>query len=166
MPVFSVPVANVLNNIYDGRTYNNNKHENTASMTAPEAKVLIVDDIKTNLKVARGLLMPYNMQVDICESGLTAIKMVQEKKYDLIFMDHKMPVMDGIETALHIRGMTDIDPYFDVIPIVALTANAVTGVKQLFLDSGFNDFMSKPIDTIKLDVVLEKWLPKDKQKRR
>jgi CheY-like chemotaxis protein len=114
--------------------------------------------------VAKGLLAPYNMRVDLCKSGMTAIDALKTNRYDLIFMDHKMPDMDGIEATQRIREMGDEDEYFGNVPIVALTANAVSGTKEMFLENGFDDFLSKPIDTIKLNTALEKWIPKEKQK--
>ena len=93
--------------------------------------------------------------------GIAAIK---SNRYDIVFMDHKMPDMDGIETTQRIRAMGNKDPYFKNVPIIALTANAVSGTKEMFLENGFNDFLSKPIDTIRLNIVLEKWVPKEKQK--
>jgi len=122
----------------------------------PKARVLVVDDIEVNLKVAEGLLAPYKMQVDSCLSGAEAIQAVKTTNYDLIFMDHMMPEMDGIEATKRIRE-------FSNLPIIALTANAVSGTREIFLAKGFNDFISKPIDTIKLNAVLEKWIPKEKQ---
>jgi CheY-like chemotaxis protein len=124
----------------------------------------VVDDIVTNLKVANGLLLPYKMRVDLCKSGVTAIEAMKTNRYDVVFMDHKMPGMDGIETTLMIRAMGDKDPYFKEVPIIALTANAIFGTKEMFIENGLNDFLSKPIDTVKLDALLKKWIPKDKQK--
>ena len=119
----------------------------------------------TNLKVTQGLLAPYNMRVDLCDNGMSAIEAVRTTRYDLVFMDHKMPGMDGVEATRRIRDMAENDLYYKNIPIIALTANAVSGVMDMFLDNGFNDFLSKPIDTLKLDIILEKWLPKNKQER-
>jgi CheY-like chemotaxis protein len=92
-------------------------------------------------------------------SGTDAIEAVKENRYDLVFMDHMMPEMDGIETTKIIRELG-----YD-LPIIALTANAVSGVKDMFLANGFNDFLSKPIDTVKLNSILVKWLPSSKQKK-
>jgi CheY-like chemotaxis protein len=131
--------------------------------TAPEASVLVVDDIVTNLKVANGLLLPYKMQVDLCKSGMTAIEAMKKNRYDMVFMDHKMPGMDGIETTQMIRSMGEEDPYYKEVPVIALTANAVSGTKEMFLENGFNDYLSKPIDTVKLNAALERWIPKVKQ---
>ena len=126
---------------------------------APKARILIVDDIDTNLKVAKGLMMPYKMQIDLCTSGVEAIEKVKVNSYDLVFMDHMMPEMNGIEATKHIREK------YTNLPIIALTANAVSGTKEMFLSSGFNDFLSKPIDIIKLNSILEKWLPEEKQEK-
>jgi len=81
----------------------------------------------------------------------------------MVFMDHMMPGMDGVETTMHVRKLGATDDYFTNLPIVALTANAVTGIREFFLDNKFSDFMSKPVDVIKLNGVLEKWIPKEKQ---
>jgi CheY-like chemotaxis protein len=163
MPVHALAVADILNGEKDNFSYSE-KNESVVGFTAPDAVILVVDDIVTNLKVAQGLLTPYNMRVDLCKSGMSAIEAVKANHYDLVFMDHRMPEMDGMETTQHIREMADENEYFWTMPIVALTANAVTGTKEMFLKNGFNDFLSKPIDTIKLNTTLEKWIPKEKQK--
>ena len=132
--------------------------------TAPEASVLVVDDINTNLSVVRGLLAPYNMHMDFCVSGSEAVEAVRSKRYDLVLMDHKMPVMDGVETTKRIRDMGSEDPYFRDLPIAALTANAISGTREMLLKNGFDDFLSKPIDMVLLNTILEKWIPKSKQR--
>jgi CheY-like chemotaxis protein len=104
------------------------------------------------------------MKIDLRKSGSDAIAAVKNTHYDLVFMDHKMPGKDGIETTLEIRAMKDEDPYYKTVPIIALTANAVSGTEEMFLQNGFNDFLSKPIDTVMLNAILEKWIPKEKQK--
>jgi len=163
MPVYPTSVANILNGISGGFSYG--ETESVIRFTAPEASVLVVDDINTNLKVTEGLLHPYEMQVKLCQSGMDALNAITSKKYDMVFMDHMMPEMDGIETTARIRALNTDDSYFTNIPIIALTANAVSGTKEMFLANGFSDFLSKPIDTIKLNFMLEKWIPKDKQKK-
>ncbi|MCL2873471.1 MAG: ATP-binding protein [Defluviitaleaceae bacterium] len=164
-PIFSIPLANILNGVSDEYTQTfNNKLE--AGFAAPEAKVMIVDDIDTNLFIADRIMQPYNMEITLCSSGFDAIDAITSSRYDLIFMDHMMPEMDGIETTARIREMAGKDPYYAEVPIVALTANAVDGIKEIFMESGFNDFLSKPIDIIKLNTILEKWIPKEKQGRR
>ena len=126
---------------------------------APEAKVLIVDDNEVNLSVAVGLLEPLEMQVDIAESGMQAVKMCGEKQYDIIFMDHMMPEMDGVEATHEIRK---VYPIYQQIPIVALTANALVGNKAEFKEAGMNDFVAKPIELDAILGVLKKWLPQEK----
>lgn len=162
MPIYSISVANILNGISDSFTYNTSK-ESSIRFIAPDANILIVDDINTNLKVAEGLMLPYHMHMELCKSGMEAIEAVKAKHYDMVLMDHMMPDMDGIEATSHIRRLGDADPYYKNIPIIALTANAVSGTKEMFLNSGFQDFISKPIDTVKLNTILEKWIPKEKQ---
>jgi len=163
MPVYSVSVANILNDVYDGFTYSES-WEAAVRFTAPDANVLIVDDIDTNLNVAKGLLLPYKMRLDLRKSGMEAIDAIAGCRYDLILMDHMMPEIDGLEATRRIRAETS-DPYYQNVPIIALTANAVSGSKEMFLTNGFNDFLSKPIDTVKLNTILERWIPKMKRKR-
>ena len=163
MPVYSISIANILNGVTESFSYNNSS-ELIARFTAPDAKILVVDDINTNLKVAQGLLLPYKVHTDLCKSGAEAIRSVKSGRYDLVFMDHKMPEMDGVEATHHIRGLAGEDPYYKNLPIVALTANAVSGTREFFLENGFDDFLSKPIDTVKLNLILEKWIPVSKQK--
>ena len=113
--------------------------------------VLVVDDMETNIYVAIGLLKPYGLNIESAMSGQEAIDSIKAgKKYDVIFMDHMMPDMDGLETTKHIRALGYENP------IVALTANAVVGQADVFLQSGFDDFISKPIDIRQLNVVLNK----------
>ncbi|MCL2319695.1 MAG: ATP-binding protein [Treponema sp.] len=161
-PVFSIPVANFLNGVTEHNNFNSD-YGNIIRFTAPDARILIVDDLKTNLKVAEGLMQPYGMQVDVCNAGSTAIEMIKTNYYDVVFMDHMMPEMDGIEATAFIRELGAKDEYYKKLPIVALTANAVTGIREMFLANNFNDFLTKPIDTLGLNTVLEKWIPKEKQ---
>ncbi|MDR1587377.1 MAG: response regulator [Treponema sp.] len=125
----------------------------------PYARVLVVDDVETNLDVARGMLLPYGMEVDCAGSGHESIRLIREAKvrYDAVFMDHMMPGMDGIEAVHVIRNEIDSD-YAKNVPIIALTANAIVGSDSFFLENGFQDFLSKPIDTAKLDVLLNIWV--------
>ncbi|MCL2759070.1 MAG: ATP-binding protein [Treponema sp.] len=123
----------------------------------PYGRVLIVDDVETNLYVARGLMSPYGLSIETALSGVEAIeKVTTGAKYDIIFMDHMMPKMDGMEAAKHIRNSGYKEP------IVALTANALAGQAEMFMKNGFNDFISKPIDIRQLNNVLNK-LIRDKQ---
>jgi len=119
--------------------------------------VLIVDDVETNLYVAKGLMNPYGLGIETAESGFSAIEKIKNgKMYDLVFMDHMMPIMDGIEATKTLRKMGYGQP------IVALSANAVSGQAEIFLKNGFDDFISKPIDVRHLNTILNKWI-RDKQ---
>jgi len=164
MPAYCVAVANILNDIIED-TSSRESAETGIRFVAPEAKVLIVDDIATNLKVAEGLMAPYNMQVDTAKSGMEAIERVTKNRYDIVFMDHMMPGMDGIEATGRIRDMKDGTDYYQNLPIIALTAMAISGVKEMFLQNGLNDFLAKPIEMAKLNIILDKWIPKEKQER-
>jgi CheY-like chemotaxis protein/HPt (histidine-containing phosphotransfer) domain-containing protein len=125
----------------------------------PYGRVLVVDDVETNLEVAQGMLEPYGLTVECASSGMKAIEMIEDEKhpYDLVLMDHMMPGMDGIETVRAIRNEIGTE-YAKNIPIVALTANALTGNAEMFLANGFNGFVSKPIDVTELDATLNKWV--------
>lgn len=127
------------------------------SFRAPRAKVLIVDDNLVNRKVAAGLMKPFAMQIDTAKSGEEAIEMVKQKEYHLIFMDHMMPDMDGVEATHVIREMEG--EYYRKVPIIALTANAISGVKEMFLAEGMDDFIAKPIDFKELSEKIAQWLP-------
>ena len=164
MPVHSISIADIINGTFESFSYSESSYH-TINFIAPHAKLLVVDDISTNLKVVEGLVLPYKMQVDLCKSGREAIEHVKATRYDMVLMDHKMPVMDGVEATMHIRAMGDSDPYYSKLPIIALTANAVAGTKEMFLNNGFNDFLSKPIDTVLMNSIFEKWIPRDKQNR-
>jgi CheY-like chemotaxis protein/HPt (histidine-containing phosphotransfer) domain-containing protein len=159
MPTYSLPIANIFNGIHiDVYT-----KEHFEGFTAPDARVLVVDDIPTNLAVVEGLLAPYKIAIDCRVSGEGAVEAVKRNSYDLVLMDHMMPGgMDGIEAVKVIR---DMGGDFVSLPIVALTANAISGMKEMFLKSGFNDYLSKPIELRKLDEVLEKWIPREKQRK-
>ncbi|MDR1312914.1 MAG: response regulator [Deltaproteobacteria bacterium] len=130
----------------------------------PPGRVLVVDDLDVNLLVARGLLKHYGLEIDTAVSGAEAIDKVraaavapESERYDIIFMDHMMPVMDGIEATRAIRSDLGSD-YPKRVPIIALTANALSGSREMFLQNGFDSFISKPIDLLQLDEELAKWI--------
>lgn len=125
--------------------------------TAQNCKILVVDDNIINRRVARSLLQTYGVEIAEAESGMSAIELVKTTKYDIIFMDHMMPGMDGIETVQHIR--TDCGDNGSLPVIIALTANAMEGVRETFLTNGFQDFITKPIDRKTLHKTLLKWIP-------
>ena len=131
------------------------------SISAPMAKILLVDDNEFNLRVAYGMLGMLKIDAEMAASGIEAIELVKEKKYDMVLMDHMMPEMDGIEATREIRKLGG---EFEALPIVALTANAVQGAKEMFLANRFNDFISKPIDPEELKEIIIKWLPDEKIK--
>jgi CheY-like chemotaxis protein/HPt (histidine-containing phosphotransfer) domain-containing protein len=157
MPAHTVSIANLLNGI----AVVDSREEISVRFTAPDAHLLVVDDIEVNLNVAKGLLSMYQPQIDVCTRGQRAIDLVKKHQYDIVFMDHMMPEMDGIETTETIRNL-DVE-YAKTIPIVALTANAVVGMKEMFLKKGFDDYLSKPLEIAKLNAVMEKWIPKEKR---
>ena len=128
-------------------------------LRAPTASVLVVDDVEMNIKVFRGLLKRTQIQVDSALSGAICLEMIQKKSYDMIFLDHRMPEMDGIETFQHMRQM---DHLCKGKPIIALTANAISGARQEYLDAGFTDYLTKPIDSHKLEAMLKQYLPPEK----
>ncbi len=128
---------------------------------APRASVLIVDDNQMNLKVASGLLRPYQMEIVTADSGPAAIELVQKQKFDLIFMDHMMPGMDGVETLKKIRSLES--EQCRSVPIVALTANAVSGAREMFLQEGFCDMVAKPVEMNLVERVLQYYIPEELQ---
>ena len=158
-PFYTMSAASALNN--ESILVNlNERRGSSISFSAPRARVLIVDDTDINLRVAVGLMQPYHMQLMTVDSGKAAISMLRSKDIDLVFMDHMMPEMDGVEATGIIRNMEG--DYYKKLPIIALTANAVSGVREMFVESGLNDFIAKPIELTALDRVLKKWLPDDK----
>ncbi|MDL2236144.1 response regulator, partial [Christensenellaceae bacterium OttesenSCG-928-L17] len=126
------------------------------SFKAPHVQALLVDDIEINLQVAAYLLEFFEIQVDTAQNGKQAIERVQSKQYDIIFMDHMMPEMDGVEATKIIRTL---DGDIAATPIIALSANAVSSAVEMFFASGFDDFLSKPMDTDELAQCLLRWLP-------
>lgn len=130
------------------------------TFTAQQAHVLLVDDNEINQEVAKALLEPFEMCIDLASNGQEALDMVQKQTYDLVFMDHFMPVMDGVEATKRIRSLEG--EYYKNLPVIALTADAVQGVREEFFAAGMNDFASKPIEMEDVSKVLCKWLPKEK----
>lgn len=155
-PFYTMSAAAALNN-ESISTNLSERRGSAAGFSAPKARVLIVDDNIINLKVAVGLMQPYHMQIMTVDSGKAAISMLRSQDIDVVFMDHMMPEMDGVETTRLIREMEG--EYYKKLPIIALTANAVNGVREMFIESGLNDFIAKPIELSALDRVLKTWLP-------
>ncbi|MDR1663974.1 MAG: response regulator [Clostridiales bacterium] len=151
------PVAeNLMGLRYTLSKRNKNK---LARVNLSYAHVLVVDDIPTNLDVVKGMMKPYGLKIDCAISGQQAVDMVrgESPRYSAVFMDHMMPGMDGIEATQIIRKEIGTE-YARNVPVIALTANAIVGNEEMFLNKGFQDFISKPIDMAKLDAVLRRWV--------
>ncbi|MCR5746080.1 MAG: response regulator [Lachnospiraceae bacterium] len=128
--------------------------------TAPNALVLVVDDTPMNLVVFEGLLKQTEVHVDKASSGKECLEKTQVKKYDLIFLDHRMPEMDGIETLKNLKMQKD-NPNLET-PVISLTANAVSGSREMYIEAGFDDYITKPIMTDKLEALMIRLLPAEK----
>ena len=142
------------------RIKNREKYSYHVMFTAPDAKILIVDDNAVNRKVFVSLLKSTKMQVDEAAGGEQCLEFVREKKYDIIFMDHMMPELDGIQT-LHKMREWDEYPCRDT-PVIALTANAVSGARDMYMKEGFKGFLSKPVRPQKMEKLIMEMLPDDK----
>ena len=130
------------------------------SFHAPDAYVLIVDDTEMNLTVVKGLLKATAVKIETARSGEETLKLVVKDKFDMIFLDHRMPGMDGIET---LEAMKGLEGNLNInTPVIALTANALSGARETYLSAGFDDFLSKPIDGSKLEALMIEHLPKEK----
>ena len=134
-----------------------NANEYHELFTAPDARILVVDDTELNLTVVRGLLKQTQVQIDTVLSGYDALEAVKKQHYDVIFLDHRMPGMDGVETFNNMLKLPENKS--KGVPVIALTANAVSGAKEMYLASGFSDYLTKPIESKKLEEMLGKYLP-------
>ncbi len=151
-----VPILNGTKQISTG------KNGSELSFVAPDAKVLLVDDNIVNLKVAEGLFKTYEVKVDTATGGFEAIDKIKEHMdYDIIFMDHMMPQIDGVDTTRIIRNSPE--EYCKKVPIIAFSANAVKDAQLMFLENGFDGFLSKPIEVKALKQVMTQWIPANKQ---
>ncbi len=128
--------------------------------TAPDARILVVDDNSMNLTVFKGLVKQTLMKVDTAEDGDTGLSLAADTTYDMIFFDHMMPGKDGIETLKELRSQTD-GPN-DGTPVICLTANAVSGAREMYINAGFDDYLTKPVDADRLEALLLAYLPEDK----
>ena len=159
MPFYSINLVTALN----GEAFYNqfiDEKEVKIAFKAPDAKVLLVDDNDINLRVAEGVLKLFDINSTLASSGKEAIELLKNQDMDIVFMDHMMPELDGIETTEIIRRTGG--EYGKHLPIIALTANVVNDAKQMFLENGFQDFIPKPIGLKSVDTVLRKWLPGEK----
>ena len=130
------------------------------TFTAPESKILVVDDNEMNLLVVTGLLKDTKIQIDTAISGMTALKKLSENEYDLVFLDQMMPSLDGIQTLKMAQSMPENKS--KQVPTIALTANAISGAKEMFIHEGFTDYLSKPIEPKNLEAMLMQYLPPEK----
>ncbi len=156
-PLCSMNISRILRG--DDILIQSKDYQDDFDFIAPEARILIVDDNSINLTVSEGLLKPLRMNIETASGGKEAVDKISAKKYDLILMDHMMPEIDGVETTHIIRRF---HAEYDDVPIIALTANAVAGTKEMFIEEGMNDFIAKPIELPIICAKLKKWLPAEK----
>ena len=152
-PFHILTIASVIN-AAEGRKPSDEKFE------TKDAHVLVVDDNRMNIRVIEGLLANYKIKVTTAISGQEALEKISTADYDFVFMDHMMPEMDGVETLHRIRYK--VGTYFQKVPVIALTANAVAGTREMFMAEGFDDFLEKPVERSVLERVLKRQLPKEK----
>lgn len=155
-PLYSLNFCQVINH---ETISSEEEKEDDLHFIAPDAKILVVDDNEMNRKVVRGLLEPLKLQIDTAENGKRAVEMIQRKRYDLVFMDHMMPIMDGIEATKIVRGFSE--EYYKNLPIVALSANATMEAREMFRNNGMNDFVAKPIKMKEICKCIRTWLSED-----
>ncbi|MDR1024822.1 MAG: response regulator [Treponema sp.] len=159
-PVLISALADVLNGEKDYRSRRAETRRDIAiSFKVINSKILVVDDNPVNLAVARGLLEQYGISTDTADGGEEAVKKVKQTDYDIVFMDHMMSGMDGLDTTRAIRGLGG---HFAAVVIIALSANALSGAREQFLQAGMNDFLAKPIILSELRDILRKYLPREK----
>jgi len=139
---------------------NTRKGKYEASFTAPTARILVVDDVKMNLTVMKGLLKQTGINIDMAMSGQECLDMIKNTQYDMIFLDHMMPEMDGVETMKLLQE--DKNHFNQNTPVIMLTANAILGEKEKYISLGFTDYLSKPVQWKELEDMLVKYLPKEK----
>lgn len=153
-PFYCLPIANMLN----VETTQDELLFAEKQMLCPEVKILVVDDEPMNLMVAEGIFKEYDMQVKTAHSGMEALAVCEKEDFDLIFLDHMMPEMDGVETLRRLRRL--LADSGRNATVVAFTANAVSGAREMFFEEGFDEFVSKPIEMVELERVLRNVLPK------
>lgn len=131
-----------------------------ASFTAPDARILCVDDTAMNLTVFKGLLKETQVQIDTASSGVETLKLCSQNRYDMLFIDHMMPTMDGIET---LHALEQLEPNMcKGVPAIALTANAISGAREMYMREGFTDYLTKPVNSVKLEKMIAHYLPPEK----
>ena len=152
-PLYNLQIIHILN----ADQADHPKMWNDVRMICSGVRALVVDDEPMNLMVARGILSNYRIEAQTAESGLEAIEICKQEDFDLLFLDHMMPGMDGVETLHRIRKILEIDKR--EITAIAFTANAVSGAREMFQREGFDEFISKPIEKAELECILRRVLP-------
>lgn len=150
--------------VFNGQKIIQNEEQHIAlhhRFVAPDAKVLVVDDNAMNLKVMARILLPYQIKVTMAGSGQEALEKLDTMEFDCVFLDHMMPEMDGVETLHRIRKKPG--SYFQSLSVIAFTANAIGGAREMFLSEGFDDFIAKPIELSVLERMLRRYIPENKQ---
>lgn len=130
------------------------------TLFAPDARILFIDDTVMNLEVVKGLLKKTLIKIDAVLSGQEGLELVRQNEYDIIFIDHRMPIMDGLETLDSMKSMKDNKSAGK--PCIALTANAISGAREMYLQAGFTDYLSKPVSPDKLEEMIREYLPAEK----
>ncbi|MCM1540743.1 MAG: ATP-binding protein [Blautia sp.] len=165
-PLYSYNFCNLIENrqeeadtdqIYPRREDTPDSARQPEEFTAPEAHILIVDDNEINRMVAEEMLKPLKLQMDTASDGRQALEMIQEKKYDLVLMDHLMPVMNGVEAVEALRKMDGA--YYKNLPVIALTGNTGKDQQEEYLRAGMSDYLSKPIDLADIYRKVQRWIP-------
>lgn len=159
-PFFALSIVNLLSGQERDNKFEDAQAAGRRPFTCPGVRALAVDDEEMNLVVAKGVLGSYGMQVDICSNGKAAVKLCTQTAYDIIFLDHMMPGFDGVETLRLIREIDD--GVYKRLPIVALTANTLSGAREMFRNEGFSEFVPKPIERVVLERVLRRVLPENR----
>ncbi|MFP3153462.1 ATP-binding protein [Lachnospiraceae bacterium ZAX-1] len=160
MPLTSLVVAQILDEKSNNLWIDDTQEMQGAQLRLHNTHLLVVDDNEINLIIAENTLLLYGGTVSLASSGAEAVELVKENDYDIVFMDHMMPEMDGVDATKIIRALSD--EKFLLLPIVALTANVVGDVRDMFLQSGMTDFLSKPLEVNEIERVLKEWIPSDK----
>ncbi|MCL2392578.1 MAG: ATP-binding protein [Oscillospiraceae bacterium] len=163
MPLTSVLLLQLMGGKIDTRNEIDLERENSG-VVLNDCLFLVVDDIEINLIIAEEALRSYGGDVDLADSGSKAIALVKENNYDIVFMDHMMPEMDGVDVTKMIRALPG--EKYSKLPIIALTANVVGDVREMFIESGMSDFLAKPLEHKEIERVLREWLPKEKWKNK
>ncbi len=156
-PFSAISVVNLFNGEVEENGFKEAQAVGDRPFTCEGVRVLVVDDEEMNLVVAKGVLGSYGIQVDICLSGKEALELCVSNRYDIIFLDHMMPGFDGVETLRRIREMRG--GVYQDLPVIALTANTISGAREMFRSEGFTEFIPKPIERTVLERVLHKILP-------